>query len=351
MKAIPHFRGGLLLLIILLFSVPVTQLFAQGQVYRHLTTRDGLPSGYVWHMMQDRHGFIWTSTNSGFSKYDGYTFTNYQPDPDAPSSISSSLIYTARELDSGRFVVGTSVALDVFDPATEVFRSVRLPGNVPQITFARDVHVTDNGDVWVAARDGLYHLSGHTLLADTATVEFHALPEALAPEQFSGFTALAHDGRNTLWFPTPAGLVFHPDTRSFTKVDIPIPEGAILNLCNNAFDAMRSGLSGSDTAYKPRLAVRTQKRAGTAAQGGNGNAGTQEGAILVEIEDNGPGIPDEIRDKILQPFFTTKKGTQGTGLGLSITNDIVKAHGGELSVKSVAGKSAVFSIILPANKA
>jgi C4-dicarboxylate-specific signal transduction histidine kinase len=46
------------------------------------------------------------------------------------------------------------------------------------------------------------------------------------------------------------------------------------------------------------------------------------------VKDNGHGIPDEIRDKILQPFFTTKKGTEGTGLGLSITNDIIKAHGG-----------------------
>jgi hypothetical protein len=51
--------------------------------------------------------------------------------------------------------------------------------------------------------------------------------------------------------------------------------------------------------------------------------------IAIEIEDNGPGIPDDIKDKILQPFFTTKKGTQGTGLGLSITHDIVKAHGGD----------------------
>ena len=61
--------------------------------------------------------------------------------------------------------------------------------------------------------------------------------------------------------------------------------------------------------------------------------------ISIEIGDNGPGIPDEIKDKILQPFFTTKKGTAGTGLGLSITNDIVKAHGGTLDIKSHAGQT------------
>jgi signal transduction histidine kinase len=63
-------------------------------------------------------------------------------------------------------------------------------------------------------------------------------------------------------------------------------------------------------------------------------------SVIIEIEDNGPGIPDEIKDKILQPFFTTKKGTQGTGLGLSITNDIIKAHGGTLAVETKPGKTA-----------
>ncbi|MCR9015395.1 sensor histidine kinase, partial [Aquiflexum gelatinilyticum] len=73
------------------------------------------------------------------------------------------------------------------------------------------------------------------------------------------------------------------------------------------------------TLHAPSLRVRTKKQGDT---------------ITIEVADNGPGIPDEIKDKILQPFFTTKKGTEGTGLGLSITHDIVKAHGGELRVES-----------------
>jgi signal transduction histidine kinase len=71
------------------------------------------------------------------------------------------------------------------------------------------------------------------------------------------------------------------------------------------------------------------------------------GKVLIQFEDNGLGIPDEIKDKILQPFFTTKKGTEGTGLGLSISNDIVKAHGGELKVDAKEGQGSVFSIVLP----
>jgi len=57
-----------------------------------------------------------------------------------------------------------------------------------------------------------------------------------------------------------------------------------------------------------------------------------------------------MRDKIMQPFFTTKKGTQGTGLGLSITNDIIKAHGGELKIQTEIGNGSVIVISLPTKK-
>jgi signal transduction histidine kinase len=72
--------------------------------------------------------------------------------------------------------------------------------------------------------------------------------------------------------------------------------------------------------------------------------------VQIEIEDNGPGISEEMKDKIFQPFFTTKKGTEGTGLGLSITNDIIKAHGGELEVRSEPGEGTTFSINIQQNK-
>jgi signal transduction histidine kinase len=72
---------------------------------------------------------------------------------------------------------------------------------------------------------------------------------------------------------------------------------------------------GSSYGYEPKLSIRTHKN---------------EQTVTIQIQDNGTGIPDNIKDKILHPFFTTKKGTAGTGLGLSITHDIMKAHGGEL---------------------
>ncbi|SEF86428.1 sensor histidine kinase, partial [Algoriphagus boritolerans] len=69
--------------------------------------------------------------------------------------------------------------------------------------------------------------------------------------------------------------------------------------------------------------------------------------IEISVSDNGPGIPDAIKDKIFQPFFTTKPTGQGTGLGLSLSYDIVKAHGGDISLESQEGLGTTFHITLP----
>jgi signal transduction histidine kinase len=69
--------------------------------------------------------------------------------------------------------------------------------------------------------------------------------------------------------------------------------------------------------------------------------------VVVSVSDNGPGIPSSIKDKIFQPFFTTKPTGSGTGLGLSLSYDIVKAHGGEISVVSKEEKGTEFIITIP----
>jgi signal transduction histidine kinase len=71
-------------------------------------------------------------------------------------------------------------------------------------------------------------------------------------------------------------------------------------------------------------------------------------AVEVRVRDNGTGIPLEIRDKLFQPFFTTKPTGEGTGLGLSISYDIVtQQHGGAIEVDSEPGAFTEFTIILP----
>lgn len=107
----------------------------------------------------------------------------------------------------------------------------------------------------------------------------------------------------------------------------------VLNLLNNAFYAVQEKSRTKGTEYMPAVSVRTWR--------------SPASAVIIEIEDNGSGIPDSAREKIFQPFFTTKPTGQGTGLGLSLSYDIVKAHGGEIVLTSSAEEGTRFTIQIP----
>jgi signal transduction histidine kinase len=107
----------------------------------------------------------------------------------------------------------------------------------------------------------------------------------------------------------------------------------ILNLITNAFYAVMEKKKLRPEGYEPTVTVSTKKI---------------DNKIIVNVKDNGTGIPQKALDKIFQPFFTTKPTGQGTGLGLSLSYDIVtKGHGGELKVETKEGEYTGFSIILP----
>ncbi len=108
----------------------------------------------------------------------------------------------------------------------------------------------------------------------------------------------------------------------------------LLNLLTNAFHAVQERQKQGEKGYVPAVTVRTKKE---------GNR------VLLDVSDNGIGIPDTLKDKIFQPFFTTKPTGQGTGLGLSMSYDIVtKGHGGYLTVKSIRNEKTEFTLSLPA---
>jgi signal transduction histidine kinase len=122
----------------------------------------------------------------------------------------------------------------------------------------------------------------------------------------------------------------------------------LLNLITNAFFAVneKAKLNGKDPLLKHHQGSLLAKITGYSPLV---NISTRliEGAIEITIKDNGTGIPDSIKDKIFQPFFTTKPSGQGTGLGLSLSYDIIKAHGGEVKFISNVGEGTKFSILLP----
>ncbi len=106
----------------------------------------------------------------------------------------------------------------------------------------------------------------------------------------------------------------------------------LVNLINNAVDALPE---------HGKIRVATGVRTMNGSPGPNGN----EKYAVIEVADNGPGIPQAIRNRVFDPFFTTKH--DGTGLGLSISQKIARDHGGIITVSSVEGKGTTFQINLP----
>ena len=107
----------------------------------------------------------------------------------------------------------------------------------------------------------------------------------------------------------------------------------ILNLINNAFYAVNErSKRGKDSGYKPQVTITTR-------QEGN--------QVVIEVADNGTGMTDQVKEKIFQPFFTTKPTGEGTGLGLSLSYDIVKYHRGKFIVDSKENSGTKISIQLP----
>jgi PAS domain S-box-containing protein len=127
----------------------------------------------------------------------------------------------------------------------------------------------------------------------------------------------------------------HHRARLVTElVDVPALAGSeqrleqvFLNLLVNAVQALPDGRADNEI----RVALRP----------------TPAGGAVVEVSDNGPGIPEDVRPRIFDPFFTTKPVGLGLGLGLSICHGIVTAHGGTITVDSAPGRGTTFRVELP----
>lgn len=102
-----------------------------------------------------------------------------------------------------------------------------------------------------------------------------------------------------------------------------------MNVINNAIHAL---MDTNHMIKNPEITIRTA---------------TQGECVRIEIQDNGPGMPDRVKEKIFEPFFTTKEVGRGTGLGLSIVYTVIENHNGRLEVNSKVNEGTVFVIILP----
>jgi two-component system NtrC family sensor kinase len=141
----------------------------------------------------------------------------------------------------------------------------------------------------------------------------------------------------------------------------------LLNLFNNAFYVVTEKNAQHIPDYEPTVTVSTRlgdengneinpsiRQSANSPIHESANPRIRQSAnslnvqsVIIKVKDNGNGIPEKLREKIFQPFFTTKPTGSGTGLGLSLSYDIIKSHGGELSVISKEGEGAEFIFQIP----
>jgi len=164
-------------------------------------------------------------------------------------------------------------------------------------------------------------------------VNLNALADEYLRLAYHGFRAKEKDqnAAESLW---NAKLITEFDS-NLPEMDV-VPQDigrVLLNIYNNAFYALAEKAKKATSDFQPTLVVQTKKT---------------KDAVQVSVRDNGDGVPEAIRSKIFQPFFTTKPTGRGTGLGLSLSYDIItKAHGGKIDVASREGEYSEFIILLP----
>lgn len=148
------------------------------------------------------------------------------------------------------------------------------------------------------------------------------------------YTMMAYHSQKTTDFHPTITTRYDPvlDTQLVSVIAHDVSR-VIVNLCTNALYALRERMHAQTNGFRPTLTVQTYNQADT---------------VHILIHDNGVGIPEAIREKIFQPFFTTKPPGEGTGLGLSLAHDIVvHEHHGQLLVNSQPDEYTEFTVILP----
>ncbi|WP_336517101.1 two-component regulator propeller domain-containing protein [Pollutibacter soli] len=201
----------------LFFIFPCSQLPAQrAPVFDLISLQQGLPSVFVFAVMQDRHGFIWLGTGNGLVKYDGYQFKTFKSVPDDTTSISKNQVIALYEDSRGYIWVGTSEWACRFDPGTEKFlRLHNSPHNPYAFKYVQNIAEDKDGFIWVGGA-----FKGELRKVDPETGQFLAknysaelgLKTDKSTSFYTGIRALYSDKEKNVWVATDNGLFLSEPT-------------------------------------------------------------------------------------------------------------------------------------------
>ena len=249
------------------------------------------------------------------------------------SEVSNELIDEMNiDLDNGNIADAKEIALDLKQNLEKINHHGKRAGNIVKgmLQHSRSISgVKELTDINALA-DEYLRLSYHGLRAKDKS--FNAKMETDFDASIGKTNIIPQDiGRVLLNLYNNAFYACTERNRAYTELSrSTVNEQKNENLILPSNQEGFGNLFGFE--YEPTVSVTTKKT---------------ETHVIITVSDNGNGIPQNIVDKIFQPFFTTKPTGQGTGLGLSLSYDIVKAHGGEIKVESREGEGTTFNISLP----
>lgn len=254
-------------------------------------------------------------------------------------STQAQLIQSEKMASLGQLTAG--IAHEIQNPLNFVNNFSELSAELIEDYETEDATAEDKADIIKDIKSNLQKIAHHGKRADRIVkgMLMHSREQkgekipVRINQQLEEDTTIAYHGIRAKNSAFQCEIIKDFDAQ-IDKVNI-IPQDinrVVINLLNNAFYAVSERAQSNNNAdWKPMVAIST-KLANT--------------SVFISIEDNGTGIPDEVKEKIFNPFFTTKPTGEGTGLGLSICYDIIKSHGGDITVESLLGKGTKFIIEL-----
>ena len=287
---------------------------AQGQKARLYTTEYGLPNSKINHICQDSQGFIWISTENGLARFDGLDFLNFRFERGKADAIASDLVLTVFE-DSRQVIwVGTSMGLQIYNPATRTFSLKDLsdpavPGSTQHISSITEVQAPDGrSEIWAAtSQHGVYILDTdtHELITARRNLLNQNLPSPFVYTVFQ-------DSKGRVWLAGETGGLLVVDSQTLQREPISIPaEVNIRSFCESpdTGDILIGTMQGlfihdSETgAIRPSASSAASSMAALTLLVNSMGRSVGEKTFLVGTETAGIKIYDLETDAIRDPYI------------------------------------------------
>lgn len=332
---------------------PVTN---QYRTFRHDASKPGtLSNDAIYAVAEDSHGDIWVATNNGLNRYleSEDRFEVYLESDGLPSPVIIGVLFD----DDGYLWMSTMNGLARLDPENGAIRVFSKADNVQANRFNENSFFKNSrGELMFGGVAGLNYFDP-SVISGTDVIPEMLITGVTVNDETARFAKSPDETESITLGWTENSVGFEYTAINFRSAGLTQYEYMLQGF--NA-DWIRAGTRRftNYTNLKPgtyRFMVRAQNAHAKLDQDlDSGNSGKPMvtvttrylgDSIVISVSDNGPGIPESIKDKIFQPFFTTKPTGQGTGVGLSLSYDIVKAHGGNLDIQSRPGET-IFTITL-----